>query len=108
MSSKKRTYGNLKKKGLHVCRCPVLGKILVKNKKRSTRLQVSCFRENIGEEYKKRAFRHMFLTMVSHYPPKNHILPLGGNLPPGWEPLNYINFSCQKRIVLAGTATLPF
>ena len=44
------------------------------------------FRENIGEE-QKRAFRHVFLTMELHFPPKNHILPLGGNLPPGWEPL---------------------
>ena len=56
------------KKGLHVCRCPVFMKILVESKK--------C------------AFRHIFLTMVSHYPPQNHILPLGGNLPPGGEPLH--------------------
>ena len=55
------------KKGLQVCRCPVFMKILVKSKK--------C------------AYRHIFLIMVSHYPPKNHILPLGSNLPPGWEPL---------------------
>ena len=98
VKSKKKVYtsigvlcceniGEEQKKGLHFCRCPVFVKISVKSKKRFTRLQVFRFRKNVGEKQKKRAFRHIFLTVVSHYPPKNHILPLGGNLPPGWEPL---------------------
>ena len=59
-------------------------------------LQVSCFRENMGEKQKmmytsagvlflwkyrwrakKSTFRHIFLTTLSHYPPKNHIYPSG-------------------------------
>ena len=52
-------------------------------------LQMFYFRENIGEEQKKTCFQAYILSVlvVSRYPPKNHILPLGGNLPPGWEPL---------------------
>ena len=42
-------------------------------------LQVSCFRENIGEEQKKHAFRHIFLACwwchithrrITYYPPR--------------------------------------
>ena len=64
-------------------------KISAKSKKRFTRLQVSCFRENIGDGQKNVPWplRLIFLTKVSHYPSNNHILPLNGNLPPGWEPL---------------------
>ena len=100
------------KKGVHDCRFPVFIKISVKNKKKSTPLQVSCFRENIGEEQKKGlldcrcpVFVKIFakgeknvlsgicfsLLVVSHYPQKYHILPLGGNLPPGWVPLLQAN-----------------
>ena len=38
-----------------------------------------------GETFSRRRLRGAFV--VSHYPPKNHILPLKGNLSPGWEPL---------------------
>ena len=35
------------------------------------------------------------MVLVPCYPPKNRILPLGGNLPPVWEPLVYVIDFCK-------------
>ena len=67
--------GEVQKKGLQVFRCPVFVKISMKSK--------------------KRAFRRMFLTMVPHYPPKLHILPLESKLPPGGN--HCVSKSCPLK-----------